>query len=96
MTLEMALANISNPAERERYRRLVVDDNTRRGFNFSNVRKIKTKELMELSFSRFVKLWLINCAIRIQNFLNKNLQKHYQKHLRHQMNLQLGKYLSKL
>ncbi|WP_229235489.1 MULTISPECIES: cell surface protein SprA [Emticicia] len=44
MTLEMALANISNPAERERYRRLVVDENTRRGFNFSNVRKIKTKE----------------------------------------------------
>lgn len=44
MPLEVALANITDQAERERYRRLVVDDNTRRGFNFSNVRKIKTKE----------------------------------------------------
>lgn len=44
MPLEIALANISDQTERERYRRLVVDDNTRRGFNFSNVRKIKTKE----------------------------------------------------
>lgn len=44
MPLEIALANITSDVERERYRRLVVDDNTRRGFNFSNVRKIKTKE----------------------------------------------------
>lgn len=44
MPLEIALANITDQTQRERYRRLVVDDNTRRGFNFSNVRKIKTKE----------------------------------------------------
>ena len=44
MPLEIALSNISDQTERERYRRLVVDENTRRGFNFSNVRKIKTKE----------------------------------------------------
>ncbi|WP_435355312.1 cell surface protein SprA [Emticicia sp. SJ17W-69] len=44
MPLEIALSNISDQSERERYRRLVVDESTRRGFNFSNVRKIKTKE----------------------------------------------------
>lgn len=44
MPLEVALANITDPVARERYKRLVVDENTRRGFNFSNVRKIKTKE----------------------------------------------------
>ena len=44
MPLEVALANIADQNQREKYRTLVVDDNTRRGFNFSNVRKIKTKE----------------------------------------------------
>ncbi len=44
MPLEVALSNISDQTQRERYRRLVVDENTRRGFNFSNIRKIKTKE----------------------------------------------------
>lgn len=44
MPLEVALANITDPVARERYKRLVIDENTRRGFNFSNVRKIKTKE----------------------------------------------------
>ncbi|RFS14077.1 cell surface protein SprA [Emticicia sp. C21] len=44
MPLENALANIDDPIKREAYRRMVVDNNTRKGFNFSNVRKIKTKE----------------------------------------------------
>ncbi|CAH0995259.1 hypothetical protein EMA8858_01379 [Emticicia aquatica] len=44
MPLEVALANITDQTQRERYKRLVIDDNTRRGFNFSNVRKLKTKE----------------------------------------------------
>ncbi|WP_337040941.1 T9SS outer membrane translocon Sov/SprA [Emticicia sp. 17c] len=44
MPLENALNNITDPIKREAFRRMVVDENTRRGFNFSNVRKIKTRE----------------------------------------------------
>lgn len=44
MPLENALANIDDPVKRDAYRRMVIDNSTRRGFNFSNVRKVKTKE----------------------------------------------------
>lgn len=44
MPLENALANIDDPVRREAYKRMVIDNSTRRGFNFSNVRKVKTRE----------------------------------------------------
>ncbi|PLK43825.1 cell surface protein SprA [Emticicia sp. TH156] len=44
MPLENALNNITDAARREAYRRMVIDNSTRKGFNFSNVRKVKTKE----------------------------------------------------
>lgn len=39
--LEMALAAITNEEERAKYRQLVVDNNVKRGFNFTNIRKVK-------------------------------------------------------
>jgi len=44
MPLENALNNIDDPVRREAYKRMVIDNSVRKGFNFSNVRKIKTKE----------------------------------------------------
>ncbi len=42
IVLEAALNNIANPIEREAYRRMVVDQSLTRGFNFTNIRKVKT------------------------------------------------------
>ncbi|GAB4030292.1 T9SS outer membrane translocon Sov/SprA [Spirosoma gilvum] len=42
MPLETSLSTKSNEAERNSYRQLVQDNTTRRGYNFSNVRKVKT------------------------------------------------------
>ncbi|NBA88735.1 cell surface protein SprA [Emticicia sp. CRIBPO] len=42
IVLEAALNNLSSDAERDRYRKMVVDQSITRGFNFSNVRKVKT------------------------------------------------------
>ena len=42
IVLERSLEKFDDPAEREAYRNLVLDQTTNRGFNFANVRKIKT------------------------------------------------------
>ena len=41
--LDSTLATISNPIEREKYRKMVQDNTERKGINLTNVRKIKTK-----------------------------------------------------
>jgi cell surface protein SprA len=41
--LSRSLDNLRSPEERDGYRRLVEEDAVKRGINFSNVRKIKTK-----------------------------------------------------
>ncbi|MCU0468106.1 MAG: cell surface protein SprA [Arcicella sp.] len=40
--LDSSLANIADPNERENYKRSVQDNTERKGFNFTNVRKVKT------------------------------------------------------
>ena len=42
--LENSLASIEDEAERDRYRKIVQDNTTRRSLNFTNVRKVKTNE----------------------------------------------------
>jgi len=44
ISLENSLASIDDEVERERYRKIVEDKTTRRSLNFTNVRKVKTKE----------------------------------------------------
>lgn len=44
MKLSQSLSDIADGRRRDDLRRFVVDESTRRGFNFSNVRKIKTKQ----------------------------------------------------
>ena len=44
MPLELALTNKTSVNERDRLANLAIDKSTRKGFNFSNVRKVKTKE----------------------------------------------------
>ena len=41
ITLENSLNSISDPDERERYKRIAQDNTTRRSLNFTNIRKIK-------------------------------------------------------
>ena len=42
--LETSLQNLPDAQRREEYRKLVEDNTTRRGINFSNVRKVKTNQ----------------------------------------------------
>ena len=41
ITLENSLQSISDPQERERYRKIAQDNTTRRSLNFTNIRKVK-------------------------------------------------------
>lgn len=48
--LETSLENLTDPVRRDRYRKLVEDNSTRRGINFSNVRKVKTNPEAKSNF----------------------------------------------
>ncbi|GAB3642409.1 T9SS outer membrane translocon Sov/SprA [Spirosoma arcticum] len=78
--LETSLTTLSEGAERDRYRKLVQDNTTRRGYNFSNVRKVKTNPSAKAHFWDFENLaftYAFNDTKRTNILTDEYLQQQY-------------------
>ncbi|RIV22632.1 cell surface protein SprA [Fibrisoma montanum] len=78
--LDKSLSIIENVDERLAYRRLVQDNSTRRGYNFSNVRKIKTNPNAKThfwDFENFAFTYAFNDARRTNILTDEYLQRQY-------------------
>jgi cell surface protein SprA len=78
--LETSLSTLSEGLERDSYRRLVQDNTTRRGYNFSNVRKVKTNPNAKSHFWDFENLaftYAFNDTKRTNILTEEYLQEQY-------------------
>ncbi|MBD2700937.1 cell surface protein SprA [Spirosoma sp. BT702] len=80
MPLETSLSTKNSEAERDSYRQLVQDNTTRRGYNFSNVRKVKTNQNAKSHFwdiENFAFTYAFNDTKRTNILTQEYLQEQY-------------------
>ncbi|WP_460974464.1 T9SS outer membrane translocon Sov/SprA [Spirosoma knui] len=78
--LETSLSTLPEGLERDNYRRLVQDNTTRRGFNFSNVRKVKVNPNAKAHFwdiENFAFTYAFNDTKRTNILTDEYLQQQY-------------------